>query len=272
MTDELGDRMKIFEGMESNRRLMPCLPALARIDGRAFHSFTRDMDRPYDQRLSKCMIETTKRLVTETGAEMGYTQSDEISLAFWSADPKSQIFFDGRIMKMTSQLAALATLYFHQQLPRHHLGQYVAREPTFDARVWNVPSSSWAADYFGWREQDATRNSISMAAQSMFSHKELQNKGCSEMQEMMFSQGQNWNDFPVFFKRGMYVQRRKVFRKFTPSEIVQLAPLHEARKDPNLVIERSEVAVMDMPPIASLANASNVIFFGIEPVPLIRVP
>lgn len=108
--EALGDRMKAYEGVEAGRRLMPLLPVLARIDGRAFHSFTRGMMRPFDADLSACMVETTVALVKETGACVGYTQSDEITLAWHSPSLAQPIWFDGRVAKMTSQLAALATL------------------------------------------------------------------------------------------------------------------------------------------------------------------
>ena len=111
--DDFGDRMKLYEGMEAGRRFMPLLPVLARIDGRSFHSFTRGMDRPFDAVFSNAMVDTTAALVRETGACMGYTQSDEITLAWYSDNPKTQIWFDGRIAKMTSQLGAQATLIFY---------------------------------------------------------------------------------------------------------------------------------------------------------------
>jgi tRNA(His) 5'-end guanylyltransferase len=98
--DELGDRMKMYEGAEAQRRLMPLLPVIARLDGRSFHSFTRGMDRPFDATFSSCMIDTAKALVQESGACMGYVQSDEVTLAWHSEDMRSQIYFDGRVAKM----------------------------------------------------------------------------------------------------------------------------------------------------------------------------
>ena len=137
MRDTLGDRMKLYEGKEADRRFLPLLPVIARIDGRSFSSFTRGMRRPYDEIMATCMIETTEYLVKETNACIGYTQSDETSLAWYSDDIKSQIFFDGRIMKMTSQLAALGTLKFNQLIQERY-PLYSKKNPTFDARVWQV--------------------------------------------------------------------------------------------------------------------------------------
>ena len=93
--------MKAYEARE-DRRFLPMLPVMARLDGKAFHNFCRDLEQPYDPRLSGWMQMTSHHLVSETGALAGYTQSDEISLLFYSDDPKSQIYFDGRVQKMAS--------------------------------------------------------------------------------------------------------------------------------------------------------------------------
>src|SRR5437762_3424111 len=98
--DALGDRMKLYEGAEVDRRLMPLLPALARLDGRSFHNFTKHAKRPFSEVTHQLMVTVTRHLVEETGAAIGYTQSDEIQLAWYSSEMKSQIFFDGRIQKM----------------------------------------------------------------------------------------------------------------------------------------------------------------------------
>jgi hypothetical protein len=138
MSDVLGDRMKLYELAEAGRRFMPLLPILARIDGRCFSAFTRGMERPYDQMMTRLMVATTRHLVEETNASMGYTQSDEITLAWHQTDMKSQVWFDGRISKMTSQLGAQATLFFYRNCCEH-MPAFASRHPTFDARVWQVP-------------------------------------------------------------------------------------------------------------------------------------
>lgn len=265
MNDALGDRMKMYEMAEAGRKLMPLVPVIARIDGRSFHSFTRGMRRPYDPDFSFAMIETTAALVHETNACMGYTQSDEITLAWHSTDLKSQIWFDGRVSKMVSQLAAHATLEFYTYITRR-LPECGSRKPTFDARVWAVPNRTEGANVFVWREWDATKNSISMAAQSVCSHRELHGKHGGEMQEMLFRRGINWNDYPAYFKRGTYVQRRKGLKPFTADELEKLPPKHEARNNPALMVERSEIKVLEIPPITSISNREAVIFDGAEPL------
>lgn len=264
MSDDLGDRMKLYEQAEAGRRLMPLLPILARIDGRAFHAFTRGMERPFDRNFANAMIATTEYLVRETNACMGYTQSDEITLAWHSTDIKSQVWFDGRVHKMVSQLAAHATLAFYEWL-RDRTPWYAERRPTFDARVWNVPNRTEGANCFLWREWDATKNSISMAASAHYSHNELHGKDGRAKLDMLVAKGVNWNDYPAEFKRGTYVQRRTLSTAFTPAEIAALPPKHHARTNPNLLIERSRVEVLDLPPLATIANREAVIFDGAAP-------
>jgi tRNA(His) guanylyltransferase len=263
--DALGDRMKLYESAEAGRRLMPLLPILARIDGRTFHTFTRGMGRPYDERFSRCMVATTMHLMRETNACMGYTQSDEITLAWHSTDMRSQVWFDGRVSKMVSQLAAHATLAFYRAV-LEHLPGYADRLPTFDARVWNVPNRTEGANVFLWREWDAKKNSISMAAQAHYSHKELHGKNGAQKHDMLHAKGVNWNDFPAFFKRGVYVQRRTVATPFSAEELDRLPPKHAARSNPALIVERAALRELDVPPLGKVTNRPEVIFDGAEPV------
>ncbi len=264
-TDDLGDRMKDYEMAEAGRRCMPRLPILARIDGRGFSKFTGGLERPYDRRLSDLMVDTVKFLVRETNAVCGYTQSDEITLAWYAADHTSQVVFDGRISKMVSILAALTTVWFNRRLPEFLPREYADRMPHFDARVWNVPTLEEGANTFLWREFDATKNSISMAARAVFSHKQIDGKHGGEMLAMLRERGVEWNDYPAFFKRGTYIQRRKTQRRFTTDELDRLPPLHEARKNPELLVERTDYAALDMPPLATITNRAAVLFEGADP-------
>jgi len=265
MSDALGDRMKAYEGQYAVQVLMPRIPVVARIDGRAFHSFCRGLKRPYDQRLSELMVRTTEYLVEETGANCGYTQSDEISLVWYREEYNSEIFFKGRLLKMTSILASMTTAFFNKYIP-DYMPEKEDIFAFFDSRVFNVPLEQEAANYFVWREMDATRNSVSMAAQAYFSHNSLQGQGSSEMQERLFQEkGINWNDYPAFFKRGTYVQKRKINIPFTAAEIDRLPEKHAARTNPNLVIERQKVFRIDMPPILRVTNRVDVILRGDDP-------
>lgn len=262
---QLGDRMKEYESVEAGRRFMPLLPVMARVDGRAFHTFTRGMKKPFDTVLIHCMEMTAKFLAEETVACMSYTQSDEISLAWYSEAHESQIWFDGRIMKMVSQLGALATLKFNEEV-LDHMPQLRDRRPTFDTRVWQVPTLCEGANVFVWREWDATKNSIQALAQSVFSPKELHGKNGKQQLDMLLSKGIIWDSYPDNIKRGAYFQRHKIERPFTMEEIDKLPPKHQARNNPNLTVVRSEVARLEMPPIDKVVNRVEVIFRGAEPV------
>lgn len=261
MNDSLGDWLKAFERRETGRVAMPRLPVYARIDGRSFSSFTQGMDRPFDARLSQIMIEVTAALVCKANAVCGYTQSDEISLAFYAEDPESQIFFRGKLFKMTSVLAAMASVEFFARAVEVWPERVRTKMPVFDCRVFELPSMEEAANAFLWREIDATKNAVSMAASSMFSHRELEGKSGSERQEMMWQRGVNFNDYPVSFKRGTFVQRRRVFAEL-PSERLERIP--EAFRPGS--VERSEIRTVEMPPFRKVANRAGVIFRGEEPI------
>lgn len=265
MQDDLGDRMKMYEMAEAGRKCMPLLPIVARIDGRSFSKFTSGLERPYDRRLSELMIDTVKFLVRETNAVCGYTQSDEITLAWYTPTFDSQIIFDGRISKLVSVLASLTTAHFNRRLPQFLPAEYAEKLPHFDARVWNLPSLEEAANTFLWRELDAIKNSISMAARAHYSHKQLDSKNGAEMQEMLLQKGVNWHDYPDFFKRGTYIQRRKTVRKFDADELEKLPPMHEARKNPELMVERTDYAALALPPLNRVKNRVAVLFEGAAP-------
>ena len=118
-----------------------------------------------------------------------------------------------------------------------------------------------------WRENDATKNSISMLAQSLFSHKDLQNLNGNEMQDkMMIEKGVNWNDLEVKLKRGTYIKRVKTSKPFSVEELVTLPKMHQAHKNPNLIIERSIVKEIEYPIFNKIDNKVDVIFFDAEPI------
>lgn len=262
----LGDRMKWYEKRYAHV-VMPMIPVMARIDGRSFSKFTSGLARPYDERMSRLMIDTTKFLVEQTNARCGYTQSDEITLVWMAEDPDAELFFGGKLLKMTSIVGSLATVYFNRQMTER-LPEKKDLMPVFDNRVWEVPADFEAVNCFIWREQDAVRNSIQSAARAHFSHNECLNKNGSELQEMLFQKGVNWNDYPNFFKRGTYVRRRVVERKFTTEELNNLPPKHEALKNPDAVVRRTVVMEENFPPLTKIVNRVDVILNGADPLML----
>lgn len=262
--DSLGDRCKNFEQAEAGRRAMRGLPLLARLDGRAFHTFTRDLRRPYDQGMSTMMIETTRYLVHHMNALVGYTQSDEITLAWYEpAQSTNDYAFDGKYQKLCSVLAGMASAVFYKLL-LEHLPQKAGELPHFDCRVWQVPTLTEALDVFVWREDDATKNSITMAASTHYSDRELEGKHSGQKQELLWQKGVNWNDFPAFFKRGTYLQRRTFERELTEEERLRIPEAH--RPPAGKLFQRASVVDLDLPPIRKVGNALAVLFERADPV------
>ena len=251
--DDLGDRMKMYEGIETERMLIPRLPIYARLDGKCFSKLSRNMQRPFCDRFSRMMIDTTKYLVEETHAIIGYTQSDEISLCWHFPEPKSEPLFGGKFQKLHSILAGMASAKFTDLI------KYPA---VFDCRIFNLPTLDECANAFLWRELDATKNAISMAASCYFSPKQLHGKDGKEKQEMLF-QGHaiNFNDYPAFFKRGTFVRRVNEERELTAEELARIPEKHR----PTGKIMRSKIVEVPMPKFVTVANRVGVIFHGEEP-------
>lgn len=264
MKDDFGNRMKTYEAAETQRKFMPLLPVYARIDGRGFSRFTQGMTRPYDVNMSRVMVETTKYLVEETHARIGYTQSDEINLIWLQDRYDSEMFFCGKIQKLCSVLAGMATAKFNHLCNDSALQDRARRMlPTFDCRVFQLPNPTEGANAFLWREKDATKNAISMAARSFYSHKALHGKSSSEMQEMIFQSGQNFNDYPSFFKRGTFVRRIVEERAFTAEELSTIPKTYRPLE--GSLVTRSRIVEIDMPMFTKVLNREDVIFYGAEP-------
>lgn len=204
MFDNLGDRMK---GQYENRTrvLLPRRTyTIIRVDGKAFHTLTRKLDRPFDYRFMALMDSVAVELCKEiTGAELAYLQSDEVSVLVTDfARPETCAWFDGNLQKLVSISASIATAEFNRAAVDLNLCNAPAH---FDARAFTIPDSVEVENYFIWRQQDWTRNSVQMAARSLYSHKELHGKHNGELQELCFQKGVNWNDYPTHAKRGRCV-------------------------------------------------------------------
>lgn len=257
--DDLGDRMKGYEMAEAGRTCMPGLPIMIRLDGKAFHTFTKGLTRPFDVRLTNLMIDTTKFLAEKSNSVVSYTQSDEISLCLYTQDHNTQLFFDGRTQKLCSVLASMASAFFNAKL-QGAIPEKKDSMAFFDARVWNVPTLMEASNVFLWRELDATKNAISMAAQHHFSHKALQGKHSEEMKQMLMEKGINFDDYPSYFKRGSFIKRVKKQVKFTASEINKLPDKHAAKTNPDLLVERHVIERVEMPPLLSVGDRVKILF------------
>ena len=225
-TTALSDRMKRYE-LSSKDYLPLKTPAIIRVDGRAFHTFTRGFKKPFDAILMDCMQKTMKALCEEIqGCVLGYTQSDEISLVLIDYQShETAAWFDYCVQKCSSIAASKATKhfnrFFYEAVTKYDEEMYEAWNVSdedkkyitallkardmgaeFDARIFSMPQSE-VCNYIFWRQDDATRNSIQMAGHAYFSKNEMHRKSNNQVQDMLFLQKNiNWNDYPVPQKRG----------------------------------------------------------------------
>lgn len=254
MSDDLGDRMKAYESVETRRALDPHLPIYARIDGRSFSRFTRGMDRPFDRAMSSAMVETMKHLVDQTHARIGYTQSDEISLV-WLADGEgSDILFSGKVLKLASVLASMAAAKFATVCPEG----YSHRLPHFDCRVFQLPSKDEAANAILWRAIDARKNAISMAAEAVFPSKQLHGMGQADRLAKLAGAGVDFEAYPGLFKDGTYARRKAVERLLTEDELSAIPEKHR----PMGPVMRTEIETIDTIRLLNVTNRVEFVFDG----------
>lgn len=226
VNDELGLRMKTYYEQIPKTKLMRRTPVAIRIDGKAFHTFTRDFQKPFDEVLGNTMVRTMEYLAKNIqGCVFAYQQSDEITLILQDYKTlTTDAWFDYEVQKMCSIAASMATMafntFFKNEVDKFYY-KHCSREDLlfekhyqtyrdaqykgamFDARCFNIPKKE-VCNLIYWRQLDATRNSIQMVGQAVFSHSELQNKTCNMIQDMLLKQrGINWNDYETRWKRGV---------------------------------------------------------------------
>ena len=228
--DDLGVRMKTFYEQVPKTKLVRRMPVAIRIDGKAFHTFTRGFDKPFDRILMRAMQETMKYLCENIqGCVFGYTQSDEISLIL--VDYKklnSSAWFDYEVQKMCSISASMATIAFNKAFTKlanicintimdvwnvsdgdkGHMMKYMktldnamAKGAIFDSRCFNIPVEE-VTNLIYWRQLDAIRNSVQMVGQASFSQKQLQGKSCGDIKDMLVNIGDAWENYPIAAQRG----------------------------------------------------------------------
>lgn len=243
MTDPLGTRIK--EQYENRTRYF--VPrrtyTILRLDGKAFHTYTKGLNRPFDAGLMEDMDNAIVALMSEIqGVVFAYTQSDEISILLTDFEKETtSAWFDGNIQKMCSVASSILTAEFN----RNRYGRFIwdntddgmtmvtggnnkfnfinkCPSAYFDCRVFTIPDRIEVMNYFRWRQQDCIRNSVSMVAQSHFSHKELHGKSQSDMHEMLHEKGINWTThFTDGQKNGRFVSRETYMQPFVFSKTEQ---------------------------------------------------
>lgn len=266
--DDLGCRMKTFYEQIPKTKLMRRCPVAIRIDGRAFHTFTRGFQKPFDEVLIKSMQETMKYLCENIqGCVLAYTQSDEITLIL--VDYKkltSSAWFDYEVQKICSIAASMATMAFNNifskyvkefdlELAYNDNGidtkenrklweiykKAINKGAMFDARCINIPKEE-VTNLVYWRQLDASRNSIQMVGQANFSHRELQNKSCNDIQDMLMTQkGINWNDLPTYQKRGSCCVRNKIV--IESDGVIETIQLRDISKSENEWIIDTDIPI-----------------------------
>lgn len=260
-TDEFGDRMKRYEAAEARRALPPDLPVLVRIDGRRFSKFTRGLRKPFDPDLSGAMRETCRILVEETGARVGYVQSDEISLVLERRHEADALPFSGRSQKIVSTCASLATALFIRALHRTRPDRALDGLPSFDARAWSVPDKTEAANAVLWRVQDARKNGISAACRSVARPSEMQGLSGPEMIALMRDRGVTFDtDFAEADRLGALYLRRSVI---APIEEASWARIPDRHRPASREVARSVVAET---PVSDLLTAPDRVRFLFGPV------
>lgn len=263
---DLAERMKGYE--KRNRYyLQRRMPVILRLDMRAGHSFTKGFKRPFDEVFIKSMQNTAKYLCENIqNCKLSYQQSDEITLLLVDYDKlNTDCFFDYRVDKLCSIAASMATMVFNKFFEKYvneyrfskwdGISKYedgtwgyiqtllnaVDKGAMFDARCFNIPKEEVTNNFY-WRQLDASRNSIQMVGQANFSHKELQNKSCNDIQDMLMTQkGINWNDLPTYQKRGSCCVRNKIV--IETDSVMATAQLRDTSKSENEWIIDTEIPI-----------------------------
>ena len=271
---DLAERMK---GYETRNRyyLQRRMPVILRLDMRAGHSFTKGFERPFDEIFIKSMQETAKYLCENIqNCKLSYQQSDEITLLLVDYDKlNTDCFFDYRVDKLCSIAASMATIAFNRAFANNveaesHVftnewlddenfnpnyknkelrslwlvhEKVIKKGAMFDARCFNIPKEE-VTNLVYWRQLDASRNSIQMVGQANFSHKELQNKSCNDIQDMLMTQkGINWNDLPTYQKRGSCCVRNKIV--IETDSVMATAQLRDSSKSENEWIIDTDIPI-----------------------------
>lgn len=274
MTDPLGDRMKALERAFAGTPIPPSAAIYARIDGRGFSRFTRDMIRPFDPRMTRAMLSMAGHLLEETHATAVYVQSDEVSL-LWAPAIRHDLetgeiragehFFAGQPMKIVSVLAGLATAAFTRAVcaDTDGLADWAARLPHFDARVVGMPDIDDAVAAIAWRGGDARRNGIRQLASAHFSPQQLHGKSTRAAIDMLSAKEVHLRDQPAASLNGTLLRRILVERVLTPAERAAIPEAH--RPPPEMRVKRHQTVAYSAMHPGRMTNLRAVLLDGAEP-------
>lgn len=265
----IGNRMKMKE-LRHESFLNPDLPAaVIRLDGHKFSKFCKKFKKPFDIDYRQIMVDTAKHLTKHYQAEIGYTQSDEISIVITPKkvsknNHEKEFIHKGRCQKICSLMASKASTYFMFQLMKRmpHIELEEDNLPIFDARIYAL-SLMEGFNSLLWREQDCVKNSISMSADNIVGKRKTVGVNSQEKQAMMYELGFNWNDLDTNFKRGTYVRKENYQVELTEEQLAKI-PKHQVPE--NNMVTRSRMVALKLPPIVEIENRIEFIFEGAEPI------
>lgn len=234
--DSLGDRMK--SNYEDRQRfyLIRRMPVIIRLDGKCFHNFTKQMQKPFSSVLRDWFIDAVQELMSNIpGVKCAYLQSDEVSILVTDYDTLStQGWFDYNIQKIVSVSASIFTMEFNKVAFSSYVGDDIdkIKPALFDCRAFNIPREE-TCNYFVWRQKDWIRNSMQMLARSKFSHKELLGKNHIAMNQMLYNVGIRWDECKDWEKNGTFILNKKV---------IEFCPIFTKNRDviENLIVERED--------------------------------
>lgn len=225
---ELGDRMKEYEKV-SNIYLPRRSYIIIRVDGIAFHTYTKGMNKPYDNTLIAAMNHTAEYLCKSIiGAKLAFTQSDEISIVVTDfGDPKTQAWFNNNLIKMVSNSASKATSSFNafMYINRYDkMGDIDIKDAEFDSRVYQIPQRTEVINYLRWRQMDTIRNSIETVCREYYSQSEMNGKNGKELKDMIISAGDNWDMYSEDRKMGRLTIKELIPGETRPRWTTRYAP------------------------------------------------
>ncbi len=241
--DDFGDRMKAYEKEYTSAHVPIDQILCVRIDGKGFSKFTKGFEKPFDALLSKAMSLTMMALVKETHASIGYTQSDEITLIYTPKENASEYIFGGKVSKINSILASMATYHFNRHISVFYID--VDKPAFFDCRAWAVPDLTEASNVLLWRVQDARKNSISSLFRWTAGHSKMHGLSGDEMKTLLKSDYfTDWDELPNVYKYGTYAKPVTVKTYLTQEELAKI-PEHK-RHSANVLIKRTKIQELDL--------------------------